>query len=501
MEKRAFGIELEYPIACRGKDKEFHTRFFVESLATGVPVSMSPSIFIKEALPFRDDAPERLKQLLFFPPEKRERWWLASNGALFYFDIHDAKFPEYATPECSNPREALIQSAAGDIIVEDLRQEALRLGLLGQRFGGRFNDLFVFRMNTFFRENVISYDAAGCHENYMTLEEFTPSHRPDTKRFHEFCNFMVPFLQGRQIFDGAGGIRCDPAKGWQYVISQRAFFIEKKSSGKTMGVGRGFIHFRDHRNDMFPQGKTRLHLHCGDSTMSPWGKYIAMIATHLVLRAIEEVDMRGWKYRFHPSYFKSDLQALASDPTLKTEIRVLEGDSLKKISAMNLQREYAEFVQKAVKNFSPEERDMFRVWTAMIDKLSRDPMEASRELDWVIKLNFLRERCGGDFGSKKARSASAFYHDISGRGIYNKLLLGGEVEPFAAKEEIEAARFSPPPTRGEFRSRYLKVRLQKPDDLSSYHQWGVFTSAFGSISIPDPLERTSVRGEDFLRGL
>ncbi len=490
MKKRAFGMEMEYSVAAKCRDNSFATDFTVGENF------FAASLFLRDALAERNAFSGALKELLWYSQSElasSEYFWLGSNGARFYFDSPE-RAAEYSTPECRDPREMLVHSMAGDTIVEDLRKEVLRRGLLGRRFDSAVQDIFIFRTITHFRANAKNR-AVGCHENYTTLSDYDPN-ASDNKRFYRFRDFMAPFLVTRQILDGAGGVRYSPAMGWHYVVSQRAFFITQKGSADTV-QDRGLFWLRLKGSEA-PPGKMRLHLHCGDANMSHFGKLYAMWATHLVLRAWEEAERKNWPYSPHPQYTFLDFHALAADPKLKTKVRLMRGDDKVSFSAMEVQRLYAEFVNAYVDDMSEEEQRMFNAWVSVIDKLDKDPMLLVRELDWVIKRNYLREYHGGNLESEKAQFAATLYHDISERGIYNRLLRAGAVEQFASPEEIRACRLTPTPTRAEFRARYLKLLLEEPDEVRRGLDWGSYGSIDGTLNMPDPLERTTERGEELL---
>lgn len=497
MQRRAFGIEIEYSVACRRKDDR---HFKTDHLANNFYVPLA--LLLKEVFPFDAGTPERLKTLCFFPEDKIGSYWLGANGARFYFDMQGiCLLPEYATPECMDPKEALCHSVAGDTIVEDLRQELLRQGLLAGAHGGAYDDIFVFRINTHFRDDLdesFEVNAVGCHENYTTLEEFAPDERR-MKKFYRFRDAMVPFLVTRQIFDGAGGIRRDAERGWQYVISQRAFFISRRASPDTTSTKfRGLINFRLLTRES-PPGCVRLHLHCGDATMSPWGKYIAMSATHLVLRALEEGGLDQWKYKGHRLFFKEDLRALSADPLLTAKIRVLCGEATKKFRATDLQKEYVGLVERVLKKYSDKEKQMLRDWEAAIELLAKNPDDAADMLDWAIKQNFLRECFGINLESEKARFASVLYHDISPRGIYHSLVRRGAVKPFVEPSVFEACRQEAPKTRAEFRSRWIKAILRRPDNSTRFlTDWERFPGIGDPVLIFDPLCRSTQDGEKLI---
>ncbi len=316
----------------------------------------------------------------------------------------------------------------------------------------------------------------------------------------KFIECIVPFLMTRQIFDGAGGIRWNGrAKQWEYVLSQRAFFIESKFSQSTSNC-RGFLGFKQDLNES-PPDMARLQVFSGDLTMSQFGKYIAMAATHLVVRACEENSSRTWRNRASGDDWKQEMRELAGDITLQSPITIFAGKAKKHYKATDVQRLYVEFVIQSLRSFSSEERAVLGEWIAMLDRLDQGFEAVSRELDWAIKYAYFLKAFGGDVSSPKARFANFLYHDISERGIYNRFLANGRVEHLAPADEIQKARLNPPPTRAEFRSRFIKTLARFERDPLLWCTWGMFSGPKKIVAISDPLARTTAEAEHLLRQL
>ncbi|OHA11460.1 MAG: hypothetical protein A3H69_00510 [Candidatus Sungbacteria bacterium RIFCSPLOWO2_02_FULL_47_9] len=487
VQKRAFGLETEYSALVRKIDRTFHLE--------ECDIRNLLEVF-RLAMPFAQDSSPVLKELLFYPPvEWVSGFYLGTNGARFYVDNYSSfPFPEYATPETRSIREALIHGLAGDAIMEEFRKDIIRRKLFQKEpTASTFADIYFARINTQFGdENAPA--STGLHENYLTERRF---YYYEEKNINpEFCEFLAPFLASRQIFDGAGAVRNTPT-GWKYLLSQRASFVDAKTNSGTMATQRGLVHFRPDKEDA-PENKIRLHLHCGDTHMSPFGKYIAMGATHMVLRAFEERNRKPWPYTTgsNEESFIASYKLLSYDPTLKTPIFLKKNGSTVQILPLELQREYFEFVLRNVRYFSPEEAHIMNEWSRMTHLLSENPEDASEELDWAIKQRFLLEHCGGDFSSPKAQFANFLYHDISERGIYNTLLRNNKVKRFATAEEIFLARNNPPDTRAEFRSRFIKTIYPIPSVFTV--SWSQFSGDGPLFIMSNPLERTNPHAESTL---
>ncbi|OLT30829.1 hypothetical protein BJF82_15515 [Kytococcus sp. CUA-901] len=107
------------------------------------------------------------------------------NGSRLYLDV--GSHPEYATAECTDLLDVVAHDRAGEIIVQDLADDA------EQRLAEEGFDatVYVLKNNVDSRGN--SY---GSHENYL-IERRT--------RMERVTETLVPFLVTRQLVTGAAG--------------------------------------------------------------------------------------------------------------------------------------------------------------------------------------------------------------------------------------------------------------------------------------------------------
>jgi len=235
MDRRIFGIEVEYGVTCTFRGQ-------------------------------RRLSPDEVARYLF---RRVVSWGRSSNvflenGARLYLDV--GSHPEYATPECDSVAGVVAHDKAGERILEGLVDQAeQRLheeGIAGQ--------IYLFKNNTDSAGN--SY---GSHENYLVA------------RFGEFqklADTLIPFLVSRQIFAGAGKVLQTP-RGAVYSISQRAEHIwEGLSSATTRS--RPIINSRDEPHADAERYR-RLHVIVGDSNMSEYTVWLKVATADLVLRMIE----------------------------------------------------------------------------------------------------------------------------------------------------------------------------------------------------------------------
>ena len=100
-------------------------------------------------------------------------------------------------------------------------------------------------------------------------------------------------------------------------------------------------------------------------------------------------------------------------------------------------------------------------WGSVLDRLEEDPMQLSRELDWVIKLELIRsymekKKCGWD--DSRLAMMDLQYHDLrTEKGLYAALEKDGYVDRITTDREIEQAEHNPPTdTRAYFRGTCLR---------------------------------------------
>ena len=361
------------------------------------------------------------------------------NGARLYQDT--GCHPEYATPECDNPLDLVIHDKAGERIVEELLYAAERK----LRENGIYCEIFIFKNNTDSVGNTY-----GCHENYLVER---------TVNFHKLAELLIPFFVTRQIYVGAGKV-LRTRTGNHYYVSQRAQHIYQEISGATTS-SRGIINTRDepHADE---EKYRRLHVIVGDSNMSEFATYLKVGATAIVLSMVEDGVLRKDVALEDPV---RAIKEISHDTTCKRRVRLKRG---KEFSAVELQREYYE---SALEYFSGREapkevQDVLERWGRVLDRLADDPLSLNRELDWVIKRDFLgsyMQKKGISFDDQRISMLDLQYHDIKrDRGLYYILARNGRVERLATDEQIEQARITPPQTtRAKIRSDFIRFANER----------------------------------------
>jgi proteasome accessory factor A len=354
------------------------------------------------------------------------------NGARYYVDH---AHPEYSCPEVTNARDLVIHEKAGERIIEASRREANALLPAGAQ-------MLIYKNNSDRKGN--SY---GAHENYL-MDRRTS--------FKQIVEHLMPFLVTRQVYSGAGkvgsenrGHPCD------FQLSQRADFFETEVALDTM-VKRPIINTRDEPHADREKYR-RLHVIVGDANLSEYTIYLRSGVTSLVLAMIEDGAIRKNLSLRDPV---RAIKECSHDATCRRELP-LEGG--KRMSAVQIQAEYLEMALQyaASRSIDPETKDVLVKWQHVIDCLSRDPMELSEQIDWVMKKSLIEgfmERKSLDWESPQVQMLDLQYHDLRPeKGLYYLLERQGKAERIVTDEEITAAIHRPPEdTRAYFRGECLR---------------------------------------------
>jgi len=135
------------------------------------------------------------------------------------------------------------------------------------------------------------------------------------------------------------------------------------------------------------------------------------------------------------------------------------------MTAVQLQMEYLELARKYTEDkygadVDEATSDVLDRWESVLSRLAEDPMLASRELDWVTKLELLegyRTRDGLSWNHPRLQLVDLQYSDVRlEKGLYNRLAARGRVTRLVGEDDIQRAMIEPPEdTRAFFRGRCL----------------------------------------------
>src|ERR1700757_2666873 len=336
---------------------------------------------------------------------------ILTNGARLYVDH---AHPEYSAPECTNPLSVVKWDKAGERIMAEAAAKAATVP--------GAHPIQLYKNNT--DNKGASY---GTHENYL-MRRSTP--------FADIVKNLTPFFVTRQVVSGAGrvGIGAD-GRGTGFQISQRADFFEVEVGLETT-LKRPIINTRDEPH-ADPEKYRRLHVIIGDANLSEVSTYLKVGTTALVLSMIEDKFLGSDLSVEAPV---ADLRAVSHDPSLKYLVTLRDG---RKMTAVQLQTEYLELARKYVEDKYGTDadgptRDVLDRWESVLTRLADDPMQLSRELDWVAKLELLegyRRRDGLSWDHPKLQLFDLQYSDVrQDRGLYNRLPPRGRVGPAGAEK-------------------------------------------------------------------
>ncbi|MGO9079335.1 MAG: depupylase/deamidase Dop [Streptosporangiaceae bacterium] len=367
---------------------------------------------------------------------------ILTNGARLYVDH---AHPEYSAPECTNPRDAVVWDKAGERVMAEAAARATAAP------GG--SAIQLYKNNT--DNKGASY---GCHENYL-MNRATP--------FADIVRHLTPFFVSRQVVCGAGRVgRGADGREDGFQISQRADFFEVEVGLETT-LKRPIINTRDEPH-ADPEKYRRLHVIIGDANMSEISSYLKLGTTALVLSMIEDRFLAGDLAVEAPV---AELRAVSHDPSCRHLITLRDG---RKMTGVQLQMEYLELARKYTEdrfgdNVDEMTGDVLDRWESVLTRLAEDPMLASRELDWVAKLELLegyRTRDHLGWNHPRLQLVDLQYSDVRAeRGLYNRLAQRGRILRLADEREVtRAVDYPPADTRAYFRGRCLR---QYPDSVAA----------------------------------
>jgi Pup amidohydrolase len=359
---------------------------------------------------------------------------ILTNGARLYVDH---AHPEYSAPECTNPLSGVTWDKAGERVMAEAAARAATLpGAPG---------IQLYKNNT--DNKGASY---GCHENYL-MRRATP--------FADIVRHLTPFFVSRQVICGAGrvGLGAD-GRDEGFQISQRADFFEVEVGLETT-LKRPIINTRDEPH-ADPEKYRRLHVIIGDANMSEVSTYLKLGTTALVLAMIEDKFLETDLSIEAPV---AELRAISHDPSLRHLVTLRDG---RKMTAIQLQMEYLELARKYTEDRYGSDvddmtADVLTRWESLLTRLAEDPMLASRELDWVAKLELIegyRARDGLGWGHPRLQLVDLQYSDVRAeRGLYNRLAARGRMVRLVDEQDVTRAIENPPEdTRAYFRGRCLQ---------------------------------------------
>ncbi|MFJ4207661.1 depupylase/deamidase Dop [Paenarthrobacter sp. NPDC089675] len=355
------------------------------------------------------------------------------NGARLYVDH---AHPEYSSPEVTNPRDAVIWDAAGDLVaLATVRKVATDTSL---------PPINLYKNNT--DNKAVSY---GSHENYLM---------PRSVPFGDIIRGLTPFFVSRQVVCGAGRVgRGQDSSTSGYQISQRADFFEAEVGLETT-IRRPIINTRDEPHATADKYR-RLHVIIGDANLSQVSNYLKFGTTAMVLSLIEA----GQAPRIEVHEPVQALQSISHDTTLAAKVRLLDG---RQVTALDLQWMYFEAAAKLAQETGVADsvagdghtHGVLSQWEATLTALGNDPSSAASSVEWVAKKSILegyRNRDGLEWNDARLGLVDLQWSDIRPeKGLYYRLLSKDRMKRIVDDADIARAVGEPPSdTRAYFRGR------------------------------------------------
>ena len=405
-----------------------------------------------------------------------------TNGARYYVDH---AHPEYSSPECFTPREALLYDKAGE--------EVLRRSMEGaSSVLGPDQSIVVYKNNSDRKGN--SY---GCHENYL-MDRSIP--------FAKIVAQVTPFFVTRQIFAGAGKVGTEmsyvPKDQVPYQLSQRADFFEEEVGLETT-LKRPIVNTRDEPHADASRYR-RLHVILGDANMSEVSTLLKVGVTAIVLAMIEDGFLDQLELSLEAAV--PALRTVSYDLSMRRTIELANG---RRITALEMQSLYLE----AAKEYAlagglvslgdeAEAKEILRLWEEVLAALEQDPMQLADKLDWVAKYRLLlgyRDRHRLEWDDPKLAAIDLQYHDIrKSKSLFYKL----NVERVVADNEVGIAVSEPPRrTRAYFRGKCLA----KYGPNVAAANWDSMIFDLGEdplrrVPMMDPLRGTADHVDELIKG-
>ena len=279
------------------------------------------------------------------------------NGARLYLDSGHV---EYASAECRTLDDIVEQeNAAAAVLLDTVESQELN------------RKMFFIKNNTDHLGNTFGY-----HENYTVRR---------SPRSLDMVTGLLPFLTTRQLYAGAGMTLARESKDatLPFHISQRAAFVTVDVSQRVRFGGRPIINLRDETLTE-GAGLRRLHVIVGDANRSEYATALKIGSTALVAQLLEG----GWDPEL---VLKAPVQALkqiSRNPSGPWIVELADGSS---ISALDVQRTYRHAAETAFGGRDADTNWTLKAWAECLDGLERDPETLVGKIDWVTKLEQLRD--------------------------------------------------------------------------------------------------------------
>jgi proteasome accessory factor A len=355
---------------------------------------------------------------------------------------------EYATAECSSPRECALHDKAGDHIVADMARQACRDGEI----------LDVHNDNS---DGLVSY---GCHSSYQILR----SAQGEVLR----RNLMTFLVSTGAVLFGAGEY-----KDGVFYRSSRAQFVDKDAGEKTRQGTRAILNTRSEHLLPAPHRDlyTRLHITSLDTKVSDEAIFLEVALTWLVLSASE----CGWDIaRYYPRYPVRALKDISRD--IHHPIETESGD---KVAALDIQEYLLEQVREFLAFMEGHCELVEWMWQAVSmweqaisDLRNSAPEEwppSSYWIDWWAKLHLLQtyqDDCPNSTPDVLSVLATEYHNIAAEKSLAQQMASDGLLrQNYTAQQIAGAAKESSSHPRARRRAYWIKSH--SPSHKVSQARW------------------------------
>ena len=412
------------------------------------------------------------------------------NGGRLYIDMGHL---EYATPECAN----LFDLIAYDKAIEHVINAIVK-------------DTGLTPHVAFYKNNIDHFTGAtfGCHENFQA--------RRDVPFYRIVIPTLLPFFVTRQIYVGAGRVggyddilEFGDGQGsvddfFGYQISQRSDHIVTEIY-EWIQFSRAIINTRDEPLSDYTKYR-RLHLLVGDSNMSEYATALKVGTTALVLDAIERYfDIHGEILPI-PNLDLIDpiaaIKHISRDTTLEWKVDLQNGRT---VSAIDIQREYLNFVKDVLPNTDEIAEWIMTEWENVLNDLETDWTRLTTRLDWAAKKWFLDALIAEEdltWDDPWLKSLDLEYHNIDpDSGIFYALQSEGCIRRVISDEHIShAISNAPRDTRARVRGYLMRnLKKQKMPCIVDWHH--IYAGQTECFEMKEPFDTSVPKAQRWLKSL
>ena len=429
------------------------------------------------------------------------------NGARVYPDVGNV---EYATPECLGPREQTLAELAGQFIVQRAVSDELGTKIpFYRRVGG---------------PDTTGERSLGYHQNFLTLPY------ADKKEQEHDSQVLGAHLVSRVVWSGSGMV------GSTYALSQKAHDVQKYDDNpellkdyydpQVLRIGHYGARTADKHKPLLAWSRSgeglleshstgweRLEVRYADANHSPWGMFMSMATTSLVLRLLEHKQMLPdsvWD-GLRIKHLADSTQQISKDISFQQTHELVSGEVL---TAVDLQQRFARLAValSCQIQLPKDEHYASQQWLTVCDDLSNyDPLSVGSldtftdRLEWAARLrtiyaknmrnitsyksDHVRQPCGPNFlintDNELALGVDQIWDQIHPSSVAHNFWKRRQPE-FYAKNSAAIEDFMVHPPR--FTRAYTRGKAMRRGYIPSSGNWCSMIGAGGKIELPDPYD-------------